>query len=214
MYDFDQDTDSTSTVFRDVILLALAGFIAIVILLLPHINPPKQDESKDIPPPGNLMVQMFWDDTLNVDIDLWSQAPDDIPVGYNSLSGKLFDLLRDDRGFSDDTSNRNFEIAITRGVVAGEYTINVMFYKDYRATSEQKYPIEVHVIVSLKKDNNKTSKLKKLFEKKVKLWHVFDDITVFNFRLDSEFNVVPGSLNEIYKRIAPLSVSPSTPDGP
>ena len=81
MYDFDQDTDSTSTVFRDVILLALAGFIAIVILLLPHINPPKQDDSKDMPPPGNLMVQLFWDDKLDIDLDLWSQAPDDVAVG-------------------------------------------------------------------------------------------------------------------------------------
>ncbi len=28
------------TVFRDVIMLALLGFVTIVILLLPHLNPP------------------------------------------------------------------------------------------------------------------------------------------------------------------------------
>ena len=31
--------DDSGTVFRDVILLALAGFVFITVLLLPHINP-------------------------------------------------------------------------------------------------------------------------------------------------------------------------------
>jgi len=39
--EFDED-DSTGTVFRDVILLALIGFVAIVIMLLPHIKPRKK----------------------------------------------------------------------------------------------------------------------------------------------------------------------------
>jgi hypothetical protein len=34
------DEDDGGTVFRDVITLALAGFVATVMLLLPHINPP------------------------------------------------------------------------------------------------------------------------------------------------------------------------------
>ena len=34
------DLDSSDTVFRDVIMLALAGFVAIVIILLPHLNAP------------------------------------------------------------------------------------------------------------------------------------------------------------------------------
>ena len=68
---FGSDSDSTSTVFRDIIFLALAGFVAVVILLLPHINPPKNDEQKDIPPPGNMMVEMFWTDDYDIDVDLW-----------------------------------------------------------------------------------------------------------------------------------------------
>ena len=34
------EPDDGDTVFRDVIMLALAGFVAMVILLLPHLNPP------------------------------------------------------------------------------------------------------------------------------------------------------------------------------
>ena len=73
-------TDEGDVVFRDVILLALTGFISMVILLLPFVNPPTEEESATTPP-GNVIVELFWDDKRDVDIDLWVQAPDDIPVG-------------------------------------------------------------------------------------------------------------------------------------
>ncbi len=41
---FADGDNGTGTIFRDVILLALAGFMAIVLLLLPHINPQGQVE--------------------------------------------------------------------------------------------------------------------------------------------------------------------------
>ena len=47
------DTDSDGTVFRDVIMLALLGFAAIVMLLLPHLNPPVEVTAA-APPPGNV----------------------------------------------------------------------------------------------------------------------------------------------------------------
>lgn len=45
------------TVFRDVILLALAGFVLLVILLLPHINPPTRAAEEILTPPGNVIVE-------------------------------------------------------------------------------------------------------------------------------------------------------------
>jgi hypothetical protein len=39
MLGLEQEEDEAGTVFRDVIMLALAGFVAMVILLLPHLNP-------------------------------------------------------------------------------------------------------------------------------------------------------------------------------
>ena len=39
--------EDTGTVFRDTIMLALAGFVSVVVLLLPHINPKaKEAEAK------------------------------------------------------------------------------------------------------------------------------------------------------------------------
>ena len=54
--EFDED-NSTGTVFRDAILLALIGFVAIVIMLLPHIKP-TQEGDEDHRASGNIIVQI------------------------------------------------------------------------------------------------------------------------------------------------------------
>jgi hypothetical protein len=47
MLDHDEfDEEPIGTVFRDVLMLALIGFVAMVIMLLPHLSE-KRDEAKD-----------------------------------------------------------------------------------------------------------------------------------------------------------------------
>lgn len=217
---FNYDDDATSTVFRDIIFLALFGFMAIVLLIISHINPPTKESNKDVPPPGNMVVEMFWDDALDLDIDLWVQAPEDKIVGYSSKSGKLFNLLRDDLGFYVDQSDRNYEIALTRGLRAGEYTINVMYYANKHSrhtpanpSGEPKklkklnrpfkplvMPVEVKIIVSIKKNDN--ADLVRIIETTVELWKVKEEITATNFKLNSTFDLIRSSVNNIYKRLA------------
>jgi hypothetical protein len=74
------DGDESGTVFRDVIMLALAGFIAMVLLLLPHLNPPGEAAEENTQPPGNVIVEVRWPDELDSDVDLWVQAPGDVPA--------------------------------------------------------------------------------------------------------------------------------------
>ena len=50
------ENEPSDTVFRDVILLALSGFVAVVLLLLPHLHPPV--EAKEAPPPGNVVIEI------------------------------------------------------------------------------------------------------------------------------------------------------------
>lgn len=205
---FDSDSDSgTSTVFRDIIFLALAGFVAIVILLLPHVNPPKQEEQLDIPPPGNLMVEMFWTDDYDIDVDLWVKAPQDKVVGYSTKSGKIFDLLRDDLGFYNDATERNYEIALTRGVISGEYIINVFLYNIKH--SVEQLPLEIMVVVSMKK--KRKAKLKQLLKAKVKLYMNKDEVTVFSFKLDHNLDLITDSVSRIYRPLAKKSASTVVP---
>ena len=127
--DFAEDANDDSTVFRDVIMLALLGFVTIVILLLPHINPPTVAEATT-DPPGNVLVEVRWPDEFDSDVDLWVQAPGDLPVGYSNTGGDVFNLLRDDLGHSKDVTNVNYEVAYSRGTPAGEYTVNLHLYRN------------------------------------------------------------------------------------
>jgi len=67
------DDESGATVFRDVIMLALAGFVMIVMLLLPHINP-RAAEEQEARSPGNVIVELRWPDHIDADVDLGRSA--------------------------------------------------------------------------------------------------------------------------------------------
>ena len=116
--------DAGETVFRDVIFLGLAGFVAIVLVLLPHLAKPGEQAAKDSLPPGQVIVETRWADDRDADVDLWVQAPGDVPVGYSNKGGAAFNLLRDDLGNRVDATEMNYEIAYSRGILPGEYTVN------------------------------------------------------------------------------------------
>ncbi|MEC8135090.1 MAG: hypothetical protein VX107_02910 [Pseudomonadota bacterium] len=108
LYEFDEDV-STGTVFRDVILLALIGFVASVNMLLPHIKP-TQEDGEDHRAPGNLIVHMHGPTEMPYDVDLWVKAPDSHPVRFWNLGNESLNLLRDDRGHVGDATKENYEI--------------------------------------------------------------------------------------------------------
>jgi hypothetical protein len=139
MHGLDQlDEDDGGTVFRDVIMLALAGFVAMVVLLLPHLNPPGKAALDNSQPPGNVIVEVRWPDEIDSDVDLWVEAPGDVPVGYSNKGGVIFNLLRDDLGKRADATGMNYEVSYSRGIPAGEYTVNVHLYRTPRASSRSR----------------------------------------------------------------------------
>lgn len=184
------DNNDDSTVFRDVIMLALLGFVTIVILLLPHINPPTVAEATT-DPPGNVLVEVRWPDEFDSDVDLWVQAPGDLPVGYSNTGGDVFNLLRDDLGHSKDVTNVNYEVAYSRGTPAGEYTVNLHLYRN----NAGRFPIPVTVQVSLK--NHKKGPPAKIALEQVEMRRIGEEQTIVRFALDDEGNLVPGSVHHL-----------------
>ncbi len=194
MNDLDPfEDDESSTVFRDVIMLALLGFVAIVILLLPHLNPPIKTVESAIPP-GNIIVEVRWPDEVDTDVDLWVEAPGDKPVGYSNLGGLVFDMLRDDRGHYRDISGFNYEVAYSRGAPSGEYTINLHLYSN----TEDKLPVSATVIVSVRTDNKK---IRRIASKRVTLSFLGEERTVMRFSLDDRAVLVPGSVHELPRKL-------------
>ncbi|HSR71355.1 MAG TPA: hypothetical protein VLL72_03140 [Kiloniellales bacterium] len=183
------DDSSGDTVFRDVIFLALAGFVAMVLLLLPHLNPPAKAE-QDAPAPGNVIVELAWPEQIDADVDLWVEAPGDYPVGYSNKGGTFFNLLRDDLGEQSDVTPVNYEVSYSRGVPSGEYCVNVHLYRDLSG----KLPLPITVSVSVKPSPDKGAK--RILFTKLELSHQGEERTAFRFRLDESGNLVPGSVHD------------------
>ena len=195
MYDPWHEGDDTGTVFRDMITLALAGFICMVLLLLPHVNPKGKEgtgkSSED--PPGNVIIEARWDDKLRSDVDLWVQAPGDVPVGYSNKSGLIFNLLRDDLGAYADPTEVNFETSYSRGIPPGEYTVNVHMFRNL----ENVFPIWVRVVARVKAEHE--SGAATVAATRVRLDHEGQEITAFRFTLTERGELVQGSLHAVFK---------------
>jgi len=191
MRDLDPIPDDDGTVFRDVIMLTLLGFVTIVVLLLPHLTPPAAEASAE--PPGNVVVEARWADELLSDVDLWVQGPGDQPVGYSNKSGAVFDLLRDDLGQSRDLTGLNCEFAFSRGAPAGEYIVNLHLY----SVNGDSLPVAVRVAISLR--NPGTASLTEIGTRQVRLTRSGEEITVLRFQLDESGNLLPASVNRLPK---------------
>lgn len=187
---YDDLTDDSETVFRDVITLLMAGFMVIVFILLPHINPPTKTETTD-KNPGNIMIEIRWPDDIDVDVDLWVKSPGDSPVGYKRKNGKVFDLLRDDLGRSVDITRLNYEFAYSRGAPAGEYVVNVHMYNN----KNHLQPVDIAVAVSI--SDQSTKKITKILNKPVTLSKQGEELTVARFSLDDKSMLIHGSINDL-----------------
>jgi hypothetical protein len=187
------DEDAGGTVFRDVVMLALVGFVALVVMLLPHLNPPGAKTADDTTPPGNVIVEVRWPDEIDADVDLWVQAPGDVPVGYSNKGGAVFNLLRDDLGKRVDVTGLNYETSYSRGIQSGEYTVNLHLYRNPSKT----YPVPVTVVTSVKRSADQTAR--QLLASKVMLAREGEETTVYRFRLSDAGALVAGSVHSLHK---------------
>ncbi len=201
---FGEEDDGT--VFRDVIMLALLGFVTIVVLLLPHLNPPTR--VSDARQPGNVVVELYWPDDMDTDVDLWVQAPGDNPVGYSNRGGLVFNLLRDDMGHVNDRGKLNYEIAFSRGAPAGEYTVNLHLYSN----ADMRRTVPAEVVVGLKRDEHGSVHV--IHREKVELRHAGQEMTVVRFSLGDKSELLPGSLHALPRPLrSARSANPAAPPG-
>jgi hypothetical protein len=196
VHGFDRfEHDDAGIVFRDLMTLALCGFVVCVVLIMPHINPPGAKTTANAAPPGNVMVEIRWPDQIDADVDLWVQGPGDVPVGYSNKGGRVFNLLRDDLGKRNDATDLNYENSYSRGIVPGDYTVNVHLYRD----SDRTYPVAVTVVTSVNRP--KEGHTQQLLASKVLLNHEGEETTVYRFRLTAAGDLVPGSVTNLFKEL-------------
>lgn len=197
---FGEENNDGDIVFRDIITLALCGFVSMVVMILPHLNPSaKADAIESVASPGNVIVEIRWPDGHDADVDLWVQAPGDVPVGYSNKGGAIFNLLRDDLGRVGDPTNQNYEISFSRGLPPGEYTANVHLYRN---PSGQ--PVDVTMAVSVKA--NVQASARPLLSTKLTLRREGEELTGFRFTLDQDGRLQAGSVHNLYKPLRAAAI--------
>ena len=196
MLGFDRfEHDDAGIVFRDLITLALCGFVVCVVLIMPHINPPVTKTAQDTDPPGNVIVEVRWPDELDSDVDLWVEAPGDVPVGYSNKGGVIFNLLRDDLGKRADATGMNYEVSYSRGITPGEYTVNLHLYRNAAGV----FPIPVTVVTSVKKSAKESAR--QLLASHIELVREGEELTVYRFKLSEQGDLVSGSVHSLQRQL-------------
>jgi hypothetical protein len=105
----------------------------------------------------------------------------------------VFNLLRDDLGHTNDPSDVNLETAYTRGIPAGEYTVNVHFYRQKSVNA----PVTVNVVARVKADSN--GSIRNLVSRAVTLDHQGRELTAFRFRLTPQGKLVEDSITTLQR---------------
>lgn len=184
--------DDSNTVFRDMIMLALCGILSIFVIILPFINEVNKKVDGDLKSPGDMNIEMFWADNQNIDLDLYVQSPDDAPVFYGRSNGVSLNLLRDDVGFANDISNKNYENVFARNVFTNqEYIINVSWFSgELHAVPDAKF----YVIVTIRNKNG--NRVQYRFDNVLKT--VKEEITVIRFSINDEYKMDENSKHQTY----------------
>lgn len=136
--------------FTDLLFNALLGFTFLFLVAIMFMNPVAKKGIID--PKAEYIITMTWKDMNPDDIDLYVEDPNGALVWFRNREAGLVHLDRDDRGLVNDTINingreiqnpLNQEVVTIRGVVPGEYVVNVHYY-----ASETGMPVPVTVKVS------------------------------------------------------------------
>jgi hypothetical protein len=168
--------------FKALQVIAFLFFLALLAVS------PDSKEGK-IDSKAEFIITMDWPDKHPDDLDLFVQDPAGNIAWYRHREAGFLTLDRDDRGGANDSiivngkkisSPIREEIVTVRGIVAGEYTVNV---SHFQATTGQ--PVEASVKVQ---KLNPVAQV--IFDNKIMLGHSGDEKTAVRFRLDAEGKVV------------------------
>jgi hypothetical protein len=184
--------------FKALQVIAFLFFIALLAVS------PDSKEGK-IDSKAEFIITMDWPDNHPDDLDLFVQDPAGNIAWYRHREAGFLTLDRDDRGGTNDfiivngkkiASPIREEIVTVRGIVPGEYTVNV---SHFQATTGQ--PVAASVKVQ---KLNPTAQV--IFDNKLMLDHSGDEKTALRFRLDTEGKVIdvqqrPKSLLETFRNV-------------
>ena len=133
--------------FTDLLFNALLGFTFLFLIAIMFMNP--ESKSGIIDPKAEYILTITWEDNSPDDVDVWVEDPEGQVLWFRTPEIGLLHLDRDDRGLVNDTitingeevqNPLNQEVVTLRGVVKGEYVVNVHYY-----ATETGKPVDVNI---------------------------------------------------------------------
>ncbi len=187
--------------FIDLLFNALLGFTFLFLVSVMFVNPEARRGRVDLK--AEYIISVTWPDQLADDIDIWVQDPIGETVSYLRKDAGWLHLDRDDRGEVNDTiivDGRelvypiNQEVVTIRGIIPGEYTVNLYYY-----AAAQAAPVEA--LVKVEKVN---PTLQTVYVRRLLLHKQDEETTVVRFSLDGQAKI--GGINQLYKRLTPYEL--------
>jgi len=199
--------------FTDLLFNILVGFAFLFIIAFLLIKP--EAKKKDFDRNAEFVVVMEWDKEAKGDIDLYVEDPLGAKCSFRQTVANFMHLDKDDLGSANDTVVNadgtistvkiNREVITIRGIIAGEYTINVHYYSErgysrVENVMRKKKSKELTVKIELHKVNPYTIMWigEKIFHSKGQ------EETFVRFRLDKDGTVLSPFTFEKKKFVTPL----------
>lgn len=185
--------------FTDLLFNALLGITFLFVIATIFMNPiPK---TGIINPKAEYIITVTWKDNNPDDIDTWVQSPNGDLLWFRNPEAGLLHLDRDDRGLLKDTievggktivNPLNQEVVTIRGVIPGEYVVNIHYY-----ATETRQPVDVNVKVE-----KVNPSLEVVYYGTETLDFVGDERTAVRFRILPNGTV--GGVNNLQKKLVKL----------
>ena len=185
----------TNLPFLDLLFNILIGFVFLFIVSFLLINPIAK--RADIEVKAEFLITVFWPDNLEDDVDIYVEDPAGNLVWFKSREPGLMHLDRDDLGKRNDEVvtaagtilfPENREIVTLRGIVPGEYVVNVHCY--FKVAAD---PVPVTIQI------DKINPYSVVLRETVDLANKGEEITVTRFTVNSKGKVT--NVNKLPKKL-------------
>jgi len=187
---------------RSPIWIGIADLLLCVVSVVIIAVAPVRAKQDGIKPKAEILIQMDYDVTRDLDLDLWVVGPERKPVFYNSRQVGCADLDRDSLGLAtthvylaDGTSvlsKSNIETTTLRCIAPGHYDVAANLFSYH---SDSREPIKAHIeITSL------NPAIRTVWAGDVRLRRLGETINAVSFDLDKH-----GAVKLVDPPLAPLT---------
>ena len=168
--------------FTHLLFNILLGFVFLFFLTILFINPITKLGNVNLK--AEYIITIEWKESLPDDVDIWVKDPNGEIVSYLKKDAGWLHLDRDDRGVINDkvsingeeyTYPINREVVTLRGIIPGEYIVNLYLYDN-----KSNNPVDVKLIIE-----KVNPSLKLVYFNNITLMQNDSEMTIARFNLNS-----------------------------